>query len=114
MWYPLSNRREDSVKTLQNWEQRRRFPHLDHEMLPDNSMAGAERWAANLSAPGYAIDDVTHYSLLITHYSLLITHYSLLITHYSLLITHYSLLITHYSLQSFFYAMSHFPFFRSE
>jgi dipeptidase E len=23
------------------------FPHLDHEMLPDNSMANAESWAAN-------------------------------------------------------------------
>jgi dipeptidase E len=35
------------------------FPHLDHEMLPDNAMADAERWAAGMSAPGYAIDDQT-------------------------------------------------------
>jgi len=35
------------------------FPHLDHEMLPDNSMADAERWAAGLAAPAYAIDDQT-------------------------------------------------------
>ena len=35
------------------------FPHLDHEMLPDNSMAGAERWAAGMRAPAYAIDDQT-------------------------------------------------------
>ncbi len=35
------------------------FPHLDHEALPDNSMADAERWAAGMSAPGYAIDDQT-------------------------------------------------------
>jgi dipeptidase E len=35
------------------------FPHLDHEMLPDNSLADAERWAARLSVPGYAIDDQT-------------------------------------------------------
>jgi len=35
------------------------FPHLDHEMLPDNSMAGAERWAAGMRAPVYAIDDDT-------------------------------------------------------
>jgi len=35
------------------------FPHLDHEMLPDNSMADAERWAAGMSVPGYAIDDQT-------------------------------------------------------
>lgn len=35
------------------------FPHLDHEMLPGNSMAKAEKWAARLSRPGYAIDDET-------------------------------------------------------
>lgn len=35
------------------------FPHLDHEALPDNSMAHAEAWAAGLSVPGYAIDDQT-------------------------------------------------------
>ena len=35
------------------------FPHLDHEALPDNSMADAERWAAGKSAPAYAIDDET-------------------------------------------------------
>jgi dipeptidase E len=35
------------------------FPHLDHEMLPYNSMADAERWAAGLTVPGYAIDDQT-------------------------------------------------------
>ncbi len=35
------------------------FPHLDHEMLPDNSMTHAERWAAGMQVPGYAIDDQT-------------------------------------------------------
>ena len=35
------------------------FPHLDHEMLPDNSMADAERWAVTVPVPGYAIDDET-------------------------------------------------------
>ena len=35
------------------------FPHLYHEMLPDNSMAHAERWAAEMRVPGYAIDDQT-------------------------------------------------------
>ena len=35
------------------------FPHLDHEDMPDNSMAGAEGWAAGLSVPAYAIDDQT-------------------------------------------------------
>ena len=35
------------------------FPHVDHEDLPDNSMANAEQWAAKLPVPGYAIDDQT-------------------------------------------------------
>jgi dipeptidase E len=35
------------------------FPHLDHEMLPENTMADAERWAAGMRVPAYAIDDET-------------------------------------------------------
>jgi dipeptidase E len=35
------------------------FPHLDHPDLPENTMVAAERWAANLAAPAYAIDDDT-------------------------------------------------------
>jgi dipeptidase E len=35
------------------------FPHLDHEMMPENSLADAERWAAGLPNPSYAIDDQT-------------------------------------------------------
>ncbi|WP_010282134.1 Type 1 glutamine amidotransferase-like domain-containing protein [Bacillus timonensis] len=35
------------------------FPHLDHEMLPGNTMATAERWAAGMQGPAYAIDDQT-------------------------------------------------------
>lgn len=35
------------------------FPHLDHEALPENTMADAERWAAGLDVPAYAIDDQT-------------------------------------------------------
>jgi dipeptidase E len=35
------------------------FPHLDHERLPDNSMANAEKWAAGMPVPSYAIDDQT-------------------------------------------------------
>jgi dipeptidase E len=35
------------------------FPHLDNEDLPENTMANAERWAARLSSPAYAIDDDT-------------------------------------------------------
>jgi dipeptidase E len=35
------------------------FPHLDHVDLPDNSMAGAEKWATGMKVPAYAIDDDT-------------------------------------------------------
>lgn len=35
------------------------FPHLDHPSLPHNTMAAAERWAADLANPAYAIDDDT-------------------------------------------------------
>jgi dipeptidase E len=35
------------------------FPHLDHEELPENTMADAEKWAAGMFVPGYAIDDET-------------------------------------------------------
>jgi dipeptidase E len=35
------------------------FPHLDHPMLPENTMADAERWAAGIPGPSYAIDDDT-------------------------------------------------------
>ena len=31
------------------------FPHLDHPALPENTMAHAEKWAANLTVPGYAM-----------------------------------------------------------
>ena len=35
------------------------FPHLDHPNLPENTMADASRWAANMLVPCYAIDDDT-------------------------------------------------------
>ena len=35
------------------------FPHLDHEDLPENTMAAAERWAAAIPGSAYAIDDQT-------------------------------------------------------
>ena len=37
----------------------RSFPHLDNPDLPENTTADAERWAAGLTRPGYAIDDQT-------------------------------------------------------
>jgi dipeptidase E len=35
------------------------FPHLDNPELPHNTMADAERWAADMPARAYAIDDET-------------------------------------------------------
>ncbi|MCZ2260994.1 Type 1 glutamine amidotransferase-like domain-containing protein [Isoptericola sp. QY 916] len=35
------------------------FPHLGHPDLPDNTEAAAERWAAALGGPAYAVDDET-------------------------------------------------------
>jgi dipeptidase E len=35
------------------------FPHLDHPDLPENTMAAAEKWAAGIGGPAYAIDDQT-------------------------------------------------------
>lgn len=35
------------------------FPHLDYPTFPHNTLAYAEKWAADLSVPGYAIDDET-------------------------------------------------------
>jgi dipeptidase E len=35
------------------------FPHLDNPALPENTMADAERWAARMPLPCYAIDDET-------------------------------------------------------
>jgi len=33
------------------------FPHLGHELMPENTMAEAERWAADIAGPAYAMDD---------------------------------------------------------
>lgn len=35
------------------------FPHVGHEMMPDNTLAEAERWAVEVGGPAYAIDDQT-------------------------------------------------------
>lgn len=35
------------------------FPHLDYPDFPENSMAHAQRWAASIGGPAYAIDDQT-------------------------------------------------------
>lgn len=35
------------------------FPHLDHKDMPENTMAEAEKWAAGIGGPSYAMDDQT-------------------------------------------------------
>jgi dipeptidase E len=35
------------------------FPHLSHELMPENTLAEAQRWAAEIGGPAYAIDDQT-------------------------------------------------------
>jgi dipeptidase E len=35
------------------------FPHLDNPDLPENTLANAEKWAAGMPLPCYAIDDQT-------------------------------------------------------
>ena len=35
------------------------FPHVDNVDLPENTMAAAEKWAADIAGPAYAIDDET-------------------------------------------------------
>jgi dipeptidase E len=35
------------------------FPHLNHPMLPHNTTANAEKWAADIAGAAYAIDDQT-------------------------------------------------------
>ena len=35
------------------------FPHVDHPEMSENTMAAAERWAAGIGGPAYAIDDET-------------------------------------------------------
>ncbi|WP_010191928.1 Type 1 glutamine amidotransferase-like domain-containing protein [Bacillus sp. m3-13] len=53
-WTPLNG--EDKTLGLVDFSM---FPHLDHEMLPGNTMAAAEKWAAGMQGPAYAIDDQT-------------------------------------------------------
>jgi dipeptidase E len=35
------------------------FPHLGHELMPGNTVAQAQLWAAEIAGPAYAIDDQT-------------------------------------------------------
>ena len=40
------------------------FPHLDDPALPTNTMAAAEKWAARIGGPAYAIDNETAITVL--------------------------------------------------
>ena len=40
------------------------FPHLEHPDLPTNTLAAAEKWAAKLPGPAYAVDDNTAFTVL--------------------------------------------------
>lgn len=40
------------------------FPHLDNPDLPENTLDNAQRWAAKIPGPAYAIDDDTAISVL--------------------------------------------------
>lgn len=35
------------------------YPHLDNAGMPENNLANAQRWAADIGHPAYAIDDET-------------------------------------------------------
>jgi len=35
------------------------FPHLNHPMMPDNTLETARRWSEEIAGPGYVIDDAT-------------------------------------------------------
>ena len=39
------------------------FPHLDNPDLPQNTLPNAEKWAAGLQNPAYAIDDQTAFKV---------------------------------------------------
>src|SRR5207253_746888 len=55
-WKPPTGIGSDATLGLVNFSI---FPHLEHEMLPWNTMANAEKWAAKMRVPTYAIDDET-------------------------------------------------------
>ena len=53
-WQPLSG--DDKTLGLVDFSI---FPHLNNPDLPGNTLAAAEKWAADLRSPAYAIDDQT-------------------------------------------------------
>jgi dipeptidase E len=57
--YFVQWRPPDGDDRTQGWVDFSIFPHVDHPMLPGNTMTHAERWAADIGRPSYAIDDET-------------------------------------------------------
>jgi dipeptidase E len=55
-WRPPTAGDSDKTLSLVSFAM---YPHLDHPDLPRNTMANAEKWAAELTVPGYVIDDDT-------------------------------------------------------
>ena len=55
-WVPPTGDRDDRTLGLVDFAI---FPHLGHPDLPHNTMANAEKWAADIAIPAYAIDDAT-------------------------------------------------------
>lgn len=55
-WKPAGDEHGDSALGMVGFSV---FPHLDNPMCPENTMADAEKWAAKVPVPGYAVDDET-------------------------------------------------------
>lgn len=53
-WTPPSGVKDDRTLGLVDFSI---FPHLDHETMPGNTLAHAEKWAADIGGPAYAMDD---------------------------------------------------------
>ena len=59
-WRPPTDGNTDKTLGLIDFAM---FPHLDHEMLPHNTMVNAEKWAATMSVPSYVVDDDTAFKV---------------------------------------------------
>jgi dipeptidase E len=53
-WNPTTG--DDRALGLVNFAM---FPHLNHPAMPEHSLANAEKWAAGMRGPAYAMDDQT-------------------------------------------------------
>ncbi len=55
-WRPPTTEDSDQTLGLVDFAM---FPHLDNPDLPKNTLTAAEKWAAQLTVPGYVVDDDT-------------------------------------------------------